>query len=171
MLLDLFLVSPLILFTVMGFRDGVVRKLVGIGAIILGLFMAQGFMHDLTDLLTSTAGSTQEGSPGLSFAIIFFTIILASSVIYRLASDNYKIGGAADRVLGAVFGLIQGALLASSILLMMAFSGSPSRRTAEDSRLYKPLVNIAPQILDLGAEIGPGAVKNIEELTKPGGNK
>lgn len=171
MLLDLFLLTPLILFTLMGFRDGIVRKLVGIGAIILGLFMAQGFMHDLTEFLASTAGSTQEGSPELSFAIIFFSIILAVSLIYRLTSGNYKIGGIADRILGAVLGCIQGALLASSILLIMAFEGSPSRRTIEDSRMYKPLVNLAPQILDLGAEVGPGAVKNLQDLTKPGGNK
>ena len=109
--------------------------------------------------------------PGLSFSIIFFSITLAASLIYKFASGNYKIGGVADKVLGAAFGFIQGALMASTILLMMAFSGSPSRRTVEDSRLYKPLVNLAPQILDLGAELGPGAVKNIEELTKPGGNK
>ncbi len=169
--LDLLLVSPLIIFTLMGLRDGIVRKLVGIGGIVLGLFLAQGFMHDLTDFLTSAAGSTQQGSPGLSFSVIFFTVTLATSIIYRLVSGNYKIGGVADRVLGMALGFVQGALLVSSILFMMAFSGSPSRRTAEESRLYKPLVNLAPQILDLGAELGPGAVKNIEELTKPGGNK
>ncbi len=169
--IDLVIVLPLILFMLMGFRDGIVRKLVGIGAIVLGLFMAQGFMHDVTDFMSSTVGSSQEGSPALSFSIIFFTITLATSIIYRLVSGNYKIGGVADRILGAVFGLIQGALLVSSILFMMAFSGSPSRKTVEDSRLYKPLVNLAPQILDLGAELGPGAVKNIEDLTKPGGNK
>ncbi len=155
----------------MGFRDGIVRKLVGIAAIVLGLFLAQGFMHELTQFLSSTAGSSQEGSPGLSFSIIFFTVTLAASVIYKFVSGNYKIGGIADKVLGAALGLIQGALMASCILLMMAFSGTPSRRTVEDSRLYKPLVNLAPQILDLGAELGPGAVKNIQDLTKPGGNK
>jgi membrane protein required for colicin V production len=171
LVLDLFLVLPLILFSLLGFRDGIVKKLVAIGAIILGLFLAQGFMHDLTEFLASLGGSPQEGSPGLSFSIIFFAVTLGVSVIYRLVSSNYKIGGVADRVLGAVLGLIQGALFASCILLIMAFSGSPSRKMAADSRLYKPLVNLAPQVLDLGAEVGPGAVKNIEELTKPGGNK
>ena len=171
MLLDLFLLVPLILFTLMGLRDGLVRKLVGIGAVILGLFLAQAFMHDVADFMVSDLGSSPEGAPALAFSLIFFFITLLASIIYKVASDGYKIGGVADKILGATFGFAQGALFASAILFMMAFRGMPSRGTAHDSRLYKPLVNIAPQILDLGAEVGPGAMKNIQDLTRPSGRK
>lgn len=155
----------------MGLRDGLVRKLVGIGAIIIGLFAAQGFMHDVAEFMVSDLGAAREGTPALAFSLIFFFIVLFASIVYRVTSDNYKIGGVADKVLGATLGFVQGALFASSLLLMMAFSGMPSRATSHDSRLYKPLVNIAPQILDLGGEVGTGAFKNIQDLTRPSGKK
>jgi uncharacterized membrane protein required for colicin V production len=169
--LDLFLLSPLILYTLLGLRDGLVRKLVGIGAIILALFLAQVFMHDIGDLMSEDMGVSQSSAPSTAFVIIFFFVTLFVSIIYKVTSGNYKIGGVADKILGGVLGFVQGVLLASSLLLMLAFQGIPSRTTLRDSRLYKPLVNIAPQILDLGAEIGPSTVKNIEGLTKPGGKK
>ncbi len=169
MLLDIFLVSPLILYTLLGVRDGLVRKLVSIGAIVLALFLAQAFMHDAGNLLVGNVGTSQSSAPTLGFLAIFCFVTLIVSVVYKVTSGNFKIGGIADKILGAILGFVQGALLASSLLLIMAFQGIPSRETVKDSRLYKPIVNIAPQILDLGAEIGPGAVKNIENLTKPGG--
>ena len=171
MLLDLFLVSPLILYTLLGLRDGLVKKLVSIGAIILGLFLGQAFMHDAAEFLTENVGISPASAPTKGFFCIFCFITLLASVVYKITSGNFKIGGVADRILGAVLGFVQGTLLASSLLLMMAFQGMPSRTTVRDSRLYKPLVNIAPQILDLGAEVGPGAVKNIERLTKPDDKK
>jgi uncharacterized membrane protein required for colicin V production len=169
--LDLLLIAPLILYTLLGLRDGLVRKLVSIGAIVVALFLAQAFMHDAGEWMVDNIGTSPSNAPTLGFLSIFCCITLFVSTIYRLTSGNYKIGGVPDKVLGAILGFVQGALLASSLLLILAFQGFPSRATIRDSRLYKPIVNIAPQILDLGAEIGPGAMKNIENLTKPGGNK
>lgn len=171
MLLDLFLISPLILYALLGLRDGLVRKLVSIGAIVLSLFLAQGYMHDAGDFLVANVGTSPSSAPALGFFFIFVLVTLSVSIIYRVSSGNYKIGGIADKVLGSILGFVQGVLLASSLLLILALQGIPSRETFRDSRLYKPIVNLAPQILDFGAEVGPGAVKKIEHLTKPGGNK
>ncbi len=167
MLLDLFLLCPLILYTLFGLRDGIVKKLVGILAIVGGLFLGQTFMHDASEFLVHDMNVAPSNAPSLGFLGVFLVVTLLTSVIYRIASGNYKIGGIADRILGSVLGLVQGALIASCLLFFMAMQGSPSRQTARDSRLYKPLVNLAPQILDLGSELGPEAVKHIEHLTSP----
>ena len=171
MLLDLILLCPLILYSLFGLRDGIVKKLVGIGAIIAALFLAQGYMRDAGDFMSHNMGVAVSNAPSMGFLGIFLGMTLLTSLIYRIASGNYKIGGIADRILGSVLGFVQGALLASSLLLFMALQGSPSRELARDSRLYKPLVNLAPQILDLGAELGPEAVKHIDSLTKPESTK
>jgi uncharacterized membrane protein required for colicin V production len=168
LILDLFLICILILYSLFGLRDGLVKKLVGIAAIVLALFLGQAFMRDAGDFMVQNMGMAPSSAPSMGFFGIFLGVTLVVSVVYRLASGNFKIGGMADRVLGVVLGFIQGALIASSLLLFMALQGSPSRQTARDSRLYKPLVNLAPQILDLGAELGPEAVKHIDSLTRPG---
>ena len=168
MLLDLVLLCLLIFYSLFGLRDGIVKKLVGIAAIVLALFLAQGYMHDAGKFLVENMGTAQGNAAPMGFFGIFLVVTLLASLIYRIASSNYKIGGIADRIIGAILGFVQGALIASSLLLFMALQGSPSRDTLRDSRLYKPLVNLAPQILDLGSEIGPEAAKHIESLTSTG---
>lgn len=167
MLLDLFLVSPLIIYSLLGLRDGLVRKVVGVCAVVVGLFLGQAYMRDAGNFLAANAGVSPTSAPSLGFLGIFVFVTLMASLIYKFASDNYKIGGIADKLLGAFLGFVQGALIASTLLLFMAFRGAPSRQVVEESRLYKPIVNLAPQILDLGSEVGSEAAKNIETLTSP----
>jgi uncharacterized membrane protein required for colicin V production len=149
-------------------RDGLVKKLVGIAAIVLALYLGQAFMRDVGNFMVQNLGTAPSNAPSMGFLGIFLAVTLVTSIVYRVVSGNFKIGGIADRILGAVLGLVQGALIASCLLFFMALQGSPSRQTARDSRLYKPLANIAPQILDLGAELGPEAAKHIDSLTRPG---
>ncbi len=167
MLLDLFLFCPLVLYTLFGMRDGLVKKLVSIAAIILSLFLGHAFMRDVGDFMVQNMGVAASSAPSMGFLAVFLMVTLIASLIYRVLSGNFKIGGIADRVLGAILGLVQGALVASCFLFFMALQGSPSRQTVRESRLYKPLANLAPQILDLGAELGPEAAKQIDSLTRP----
>ena len=167
MIFDIVLGAPLVLFTLLGLRDGLVRKLVSIVAIIVGLFLGQLFMHDASEFLIQTVGIPPREGPSVGFFAIFVLITLSAGLLYRLVSGNYKIGGVADKILGAVLGFVQGTLLASSLLLILAMQGAPSRSTAQNSGLYKPLVNIAPQILDLGSSIGPETQRHLEDLADP----
>jgi uncharacterized membrane protein required for colicin V production len=164
---DIVLGAPLVLFTLLGLRDGLVRKLVSIAAILVGLILGQLFMHDAGEFLTRTIAIPPREGPSMGFFAIFALITLSTGLLYRIVSGNYKIGGVADKILGAVLGFVQGALLASSLLLILAMQGLPSRSTVQNSGLYKPLVNIAPQLLDLGSSIGPETQRHLENLADP----
>jgi hypothetical protein len=54
----------------------------------------------------------------------------------------------------------------SVIFMMLALSGFPSRQYRNDSRLYKPVVNIAPQLLDFTLETVPEATQELKGETK-----
>ena len=120
MVLDLFLICPLILYSLFGLRDGLVKKLVSIGAIVLALFLGQAFMRDAGEFMVQNMGTAKSDAPSMGFMAIFLFVTIVASVLYRLLSGNFKIGGIADRVLGVLLGFIQGALLASSLLFFMA---------------------------------------------------
>lgn len=167
MIFDVFLGAPLVLYTLLGLRDGLVRKLVSIAAIVVGLFLGQLLMHDASKFLIQTVGIPPREGPSIGFFVVFVLFTLSAGLLYRIVSGNYKIGGVADKLLGAVLGFVQGALLASSLLLILAMQGVPSRSTAQNSGLYKPLVNIAPQILDLGSSIAPETQRHLEDLANP----
>ncbi len=167
MLLDLLLGTPIIIFTLLGLRDGIVRKSVAVVCLLAALILGQLYMHEAGQFLVENAGVNPSDGPMMGYFAIVLFIMLAQSLVYRLAAGGYKLGGFADRIGGSVLGFVEGVLLMSTLLLIFAMSGSPSRDTSRDSRFYRPIVNIAPQILDFSSTLGPETMSKLKELTTP----
>jgi uncharacterized membrane protein required for colicin V production len=155
MLLDILISVPLIIFMLLGVRDGVVRKLVAIAVIILGLFLGQTYMQSVGTFLSSRKIIDAQNAPMYGYLIIFLGLFIVQALLYRLLTKGYKIGGIADRIAGGVIGFLEGMLFISSMLVILSLSGFPDRETKRDTRFYKAVVNIAPQILDLSNTLSP----------------
>jgi uncharacterized membrane protein required for colicin V production len=167
MLLDLLIITPLILYTALGLRDGVIRKLVAIAVLIAALFIGQLFMQSFGSFLASRRIVNSSDANMYAFLFIFFGMFIVQSLLYRLITSNYKIGGVADRIAGTFLGFIEGTIFVSSVLVILALSGFPDKETSRDTRLYKAVVNIAPQILDLSNVVNPEhPAKKGEDSTK-----
>jgi uncharacterized membrane protein required for colicin V production len=164
MLLDILIFVPILTCILLGLRDGVVRKLVAIVVMIAGLFLGQIYMHDVGNLIFK---SGQEAAPMYGFLIIFIVLVILQSLLYKFLTESYKIGGFADRVGGIVLGFIEGALFVSILLLIFSLSGFPSRDIKRDASFYKPIVNIAPRILDVISTTGPEAIQKVKEIGTP----
>jgi uncharacterized membrane protein required for colicin V production len=155
MLLDILIGVPMIIFILLGLRDGVVRKLVAIAILIVGLVLGQIYMHSVGKFLIGRGGADPADAPTYGYLIIFLGLFIVQALLYKLITGSYKIGGVADRVGGTVLGFIEGAIFISALLFIFAPSGFPDRETRRDTRFYKPFVNIAPQILDMISSVGP----------------
>ena len=171
MLIDLLILFPLIVFGALGFRDGSIRKLVAIAVVIIGMFVSQYAMHGFAEFLKDNMHIQPATAPMTAFFMIFFIMFFLQSVLYRLITDNYKIGKIADRVVGVVLGTIEGLIVISVIIFVLTMTGPPSRKTIWDSRLYLPTAAIAPRIMDFFANLIPMATQSIEKLTSPGEGK
>jgi membrane protein required for colicin V production len=164
MLLDLLIGIPILFFILIGFRDGIVRKLVAIVVLIAALVLAQIYMRDVGNLIAGNKSVDKESSSTYGFLIIYFGLFIIQSLFYKFVTKSYKIGGFSDRIGGLVLGFFEGALIVSSLLYIFAFSNTPSYRTKHDSRFYKSVVNIAPVILDFTSTSGPEAIEKIKEI-------
>jgi uncharacterized membrane protein required for colicin V production len=168
MLLDILIGVPILIFILLGVRDGVVRKLVAIVVIIAGLFLGQLYMHPVGNFLAERGVIDQEDASMNGYLIIFLGLFIIQSLLYKVLTKNYKIGGIADRIGGTILGFFEGALWISSLLLIFAMSGFPDRETKRDTRFYKPIVNIAPQILDMTSSLGPEVLEKLKEVGTSG---
>lgn len=167
MTMDFLFLLPLIFFAMLGFRDGIVRKLTAIGTIIVAMFVAQFLQNDLAKVLRDHAGVEPADAPLRAYFLIFFSLLFIQALLYRVLAKAYKIGGIVDRVIGAALGLLEGGLILSVILVMLSLQGIPDRRTVRDSRLYGTLVSLAPMITDLASTALPEAKESLEKLTSP----
>jgi uncharacterized membrane protein required for colicin V production len=168
MMLDILIGIPMLIFILLGLRDGVVRKLVAIVVLIAGLFLGQIYMHDLGQFLSENGWIHSTDASIYGFLIIFLGMAIIQGLLYKILTGGYKIGGLADRIGGIVLGCIEGALFISSLLFIFALTGFPSREAKRDARFYKPIVNIAPQILDLTSSLGNDSFEKLKEMGNSG---
>ena len=167
MLIDIILGISLIIFIILGLRDGILRKFVACIALIVGLFLGHIYMHNIGDLLIENAGINQSKAPLYGFLIIFFSIMITQGLLYKILTGGYKLKGIADRIGGVVIGFIEGVLFLSSVLFIFALSDIPSLVTARDSKLYRPIVNISPQILDYSSTLSTDTIEKLKDIKSP----
>lgn len=173
MVIDLLILLPLIGFGVLGFRDGSARKLVAIAVMILGMFLGQQFMHGLGKILAEKLNFQPATAPIAAFLMIFLILFMLQFALYRILTGNYKFaaeGSASiiDRICGVPLGLAEGAIFISVIILLMTMQdGPPRERTTRESRLYKPVAVVAPQIMDLFSTALPAAQEALDNVASP----
>ncbi|MFH0990211.1 MAG: CvpA family protein [bacterium] len=171
MYLDILFSFALILTTGLGFRDGLVRKLVSIAFTVGGVFLAQYLMHDAAVFLKEQLVMDASAAPIIGYFMIFFGVLFIQSILYRAIAKRYKMGGIADKIFGSFFGLVQGAFVLSVILIMLATQGWPDKRTSKESRLYPALIVIAPQITDVAANLESDARESLDKISLPAGSQ
>jgi membrane protein required for colicin V production len=168
MFVDFAIVLPIIFGGLLGFRDGSVRKIVSILVTFGAMFVARLFMHDAGEILAEQLKIDKSWAPLHAYLIIFFCMLALQSMLYRVLTDNYKIGGLADRITGTALGAIHTALVISVVLAVLEMKGFPSERTVRESRAYVPVRNVASALLNLITQTVPQVSDTIEKLKEQG---
>jgi len=144
--LDAVLLFILALSVIHGFRKGLSRQVIGLVsvvlAIVIGLWTYGIAGHWLEPLIKSHRGANFAG-----FALVFLGIIVAGALVGYVVHKFLKFTGLSffDRVLGAGFGVVRGALISVALVLgIMAFSaeGKPPASVV-DSRVAPYAVHAA----------------------------
>lgn len=168
MIIDLVILLPIIGFSVLGFRDGSARKLTAIVVAIVAMFVGHLVMHDVGTFLVEKLNFQPAKAPTTGFLIVFVVLFLLEASLYRLLTGNYKFGGIADKIVGVPLGFCEGVLIMSIFIFILNMGGPPSPRTVRESRFYKPVASVAPQIFDLYEALVPVAKQTLEDVTNPG---
>ncbi len=168
MVIDIILAFTLIAFGGLGWRDASARKLTSIAVCIIGMFVAHYFMQDLGQFLIKKLHYQPETAPVAAFLMIFLVLFLLQFALYRPLTHNYKFGGIVDKIFGVPLGLVEGVIFISIVIFVINMQGPPRERTVRDSRLYRPVASVAPQIFDLFSTVLPAAQQTLENVAAPG---
>jgi uncharacterized membrane protein required for colicin V production len=120
---DLLIVLYFIGFFVLGFAQGTIRRLIGIGSILFSFLFAANLNPSLGAFLADHW--TQYPRP-YSYMIGFGLVFAASAVALALVTQSYykpqqlfQKARFADEILGGVLGIIQAALIFGSVLIIL----------------------------------------------------
>jgi membrane protein required for colicin V production len=177
--LDIVLFLVLLLSTVSAAQKGFSREVVGIGAAIVGLICGVWF-YGLAGSFLMPYVSSPQVAHFIGFFIVFVTCIILGSIVSAVIRRFMKTVGLSwfDRLLGAVFGLVRGALMGLAVITaLVAFAPAVAADSAPaavaESRIAPYvlgaasfLVAIAPRELKDGFHIHYEQLKSFWEHNK-----
>jgi len=123
---DLLLVLFFIGFFVLGFAQGAIRRVIGIGAIMFSFLLAANLYEPLGTFL---ANNWSQFSRQYSYMIGFGTVFVAAVIAFALVAQGwykpqplFAKARWADEILGGVLGLIEaGIILGATLIILGSF--------------------------------------------------
>jgi len=162
---DVLILVGVLVFMLLGFRDGFFKKIFGILGFLGGLICAIKFMVPFSNIIMHNLEFSEESALILAFFMIFIMVIIIVNLIYRWfgqsGSETMKIW---SRIAGAFLGVAQGLVSVSLILMMLNLFGVPSEDEKQESLLYEDSYQIAPIVFDYSTKWMPASKKFFEEL-------
>lgn len=120
---DLLIVLYFIGFFVLGFAQGTLRRLIGIGSVLFSFV----FGANLADTLGQFLGDNWTQFPRsysymLGFGLVFSTSVVALALVvqsYYRRQQLFRKARFADEIIGGFLGLVQGALFFGAVLVIL----------------------------------------------------
>jgi len=146
--LDILIIVILVISAFSGLVNGLVKTLFSLAGLIVGLLLAGHFYVSLADHLGFI--SSENAARIAAFLIIFFAVLAVATVLGWLFTKliSALLLGWLNRILGAVAGVVMGAITIGALLaLWVHFMGSSD--TFQNSALAKFLLDKVPIVLGL----------------------
>lgn len=147
---------------VRGFFRGFLTELASLVGLVAGIYGAIHFSYYAGEFLSQHVDWDIEiinlASLAITFLIIIFVVSLVGKMLTKVA--DFAALGIVNKLLGAIFGLMKSAFVASVIIMFFMTSNKTlefvETETLEESVLYEPVAVIAPIIL-------PSIIKQVKE--------
>jgi membrane protein required for colicin V production len=158
--LDYSLLIIVAVFTILGYRKGIIVSLVSIAALVLGIYAAVNFSNYLDATLMENLNPSRKWLPFLSFGFTFLLVLVGVLLVGKVMEKLVDIAGLrfVNRLFGAILGALKGVILASVLFFIVVtvdHNGkwlSPEMK--KNSLFYTQLSTVFPKIISwLGSEI------------------
>ena len=159
--LDIVFGIIILIFAIRCALRGLVAEVMSWAAVAFGLLFAFLFYRRGAVLIRERFYSGEVLPEILAFAILFFIIFIIIKILEYVLRDiisRIKLGGI-DRILGAVFGIMEGLLLVSLILLIITiqplFDPAPVLAQSFFARFLSPFIGLIQDVFIRSQGISP----------------
>ncbi len=147
---------------ILGFKDGFVRKLIGITGFIVAIILAVLLSNSFGKFIDSVFGIEYYLAEILGGVIVFVAIMIVTTILKRVVHPFDKVNNLINQLVGGFVGVIQLLFLMSAILLLLNIFNFPSKKIQNSSILYKYAYGIIPTSINFLKDYTP----NTEDLIK-----
>lgn len=150
--IDIILALLLLFAAINGFRNGFVKELASLAALVLGVWGGIEFSYITTDFLANRLGIETNYLNLISFLVTFVVIVILVHLVANSLSKLIEVAmlGWVNKLTGLVFGFLKTAFILSILLLIFNKIDDDvhilSQKTKSESRLYEPVRTFAPSV-------------------------
>lgn len=161
--IDYVIIVIVLIGFLLGFKDGLVRKLIGLCGLIIGVVLAYKFSGKIGKFTTPFFNNDEYLANLISGILIFLVIILIASILKRIVHPLDKVNRLLNQSLGGIIGAIQITFFVSAFLLFLNIFGVPNAKQRSGSMFYGFVSDIIPKTVDLIAGPKTKAQEYIKE--------
>lgn len=161
--IDIIVIAAVVIGFLLGFKDGFVRKLVGIIGFITAVVAAILFSTHLGRIIESFFGIEfylAEIMAGLS---LFIAIMIVTTVLKRVIHPFDKVNNFINQIIGGIVGVIQLLFFVSALLMLLNIFSFPDKKTQNNSMLYKYAHGFIPSTINLLKDYTPSTEDVIKD--------
>lgn len=147
--IDIAILIVLLIAFILGYKDGLIRKLIGLTGLIIGIILAVKFSLKLGTMIAPMFDDEIYFARIAAGFIIFIVVIILTAVIKRIVHPHDKVNKMVNQMLGGVTGIIQILFILSGALFLLAIFNVPNKNVQKKSVLYSPVYSILPKSVDL----------------------
>lgn len=140
-----------------GFRKGFLLEIVGILALLLGIFGAIKLLQEGMEFLSEHFEISSQFLPYVAFLVLFILIMVGVSIIGRFIKKVIDLTplGTLDNFAGAVVGVLKWALGISFLIWATVAFGFNFFEEEEQSPLYNYIAQLAPWVVEKVQSLTP----------------
>lgn len=155
--IDFLILVPLAVAGFTGFRNGLLREVLGLGGVLLALFLGFRYMTEVRLWLQPYVNTEEVWLSVLAFVLIFGLVFAAMQLLIRILEGVLKAAllSVPNKLLGMLFGLFKSGLFLSLLSILLLAFEQPSEQARSESVLYPYIVQVAPMAYDVLAYFYP----------------
>lgn len=154
----------------LGFRDGLIRKVIGLLGLVLGIVFALQFYRPFGKFISPLVNDEIYLAEIVAGFVLFVGAIFLASVLKRIIHPLDKVNRFANQLLGAISGTLQILFFISGFLLFLNIFNFPSKEDRNNSFLYSKVYNIIPVTIDLIIGSDSDAMNLVKDFIEQSGD-
>lgn len=162
-ILDIIIIAALLIGFILGYKDGFVRKLIGLIGLAAAIYLAVLFASPVGRFIENTLGIEFYLSEIIGGAVVFLLIMFAIAILKRIVHPFDKVNNVFNQILGGAFGVVQVLFFLSAVFIILKIFDLPSKATSETSMIYSSVYSVIPKTIDYLQKYTPDSRKLIKE--------
>jgi len=159
-LVDLILLSLLFIFSINGFRKGIVIEIASLLSFFIGIIGGIKFSQFASDIINSFFSWNPTVTKIIAFIIVFIVCVRITTLAAKIITKALKLAllGFINRILGALFGAFKGAVILGFLIFLFGnfiiqYITTVPEEYLNNSTLYVPLFEFGEKIYSFGTGI------------------